>query len=258
MDVRPADPATAGPADRSARPADRSADRDVGVDLAAVAGLLADGTRAAFCLALLDGRAWTASELARHAGVAPSTATSHLNLLVGGGLLAEERHGRHRYLRLTDLRVVALLESLAELAPHRTAPPRTLAASGRRHALARARLCYDHLAGALGLAVTGAMVGRGLLDLGPEPELTAEGRAWLSGLGIVLPGGPRRPEVRACLDWTERRPHLGGAAGAGLCAHALAAGWLSRIGTGRALAVTPAGRRAWRDHLGLAPAPEEL
>ncbi|MFD0297275.1 ArsR/SmtB family transcription factor, partial [Streptomyces sp. NPDC127118] len=94
------------------------AGQDVGVDLAAVSRLLADGTRAAFCLALLDGRAWTAIELARHAGVAPSTATSHLNLLVSGGLLAEERHGRHRYVRVTDRRVVELIEGLAALAPH--------------------------------------------------------------------------------------------------------------------------------------------
>lgn len=93
------------------------ADQDVGVDLAGVARLLADGTRAAFCLALLDGRAWTANELARYAGVAPSTATSHLNLLVNGGLLVEERHGRHRYVRVADRRVVELIESLAALAP---------------------------------------------------------------------------------------------------------------------------------------------
>ncbi|MET8628991.1 helix-turn-helix transcriptional regulator [Kitasatospora sp. NPDC004669] len=233
---------------------DRPADRDVGVDLPAVARLLADGTRAAFCLALLDGRAWTANELARHAGVAPSTATSHLNLLVGGGLLAEERHGRHRYLRLADHRVVTLIESLADLAPRQTVRPRTLAGTGRQQALARARLCYDHLAGSLALAVTDALVGRGLLDWGPAPGLTAVGRDWLTELGITLPGGSRRPPVRACLDWTERRPHLGGAVGAALCDHALAAGWLTRIGTGRALAVTPAGRRAWQDLLGLSPA----
>ncbi|MBO1418899.1 helix-turn-helix transcriptional regulator [Streptomyces sp. FH025] len=221
------------------------------MDLAAVARLLADGTRAACCLALLDGRAWTATELARHAGVAPSTATSHLNLLVAGGLLAEERHGRHRYLRLADRRVVELIESLAALAPRRTPRPRTLAASGRQRALARARLCYDHLAGSVALAVTDAMVERGLLAWGAEPALTGDGTAWLAGLGIALPSGSRRPPVRACLDWTERRPHLAGAAGAALCTHALTAGWLTRVGTTRALTVTATGRRALRDHLGL-------
>ncbi|KQX56924.1 MULTISPECIES: winged helix-turn-helix domain-containing protein [unclassified Streptomyces] len=234
---------------------DRDAEgRDVGVDLAAVAGLLADGTRASFCLALLDGRAWTASELARHAGVASSTATSHLNLLVGGGLLVEERHGRHRYVRLADRRVVDLIESLAELAPRRAVRTRSLSASGRGRALGRARLCYDHLAGSLALAVTDAMAGRGLLEWGSEPGLTHKGADWLAGAGIVLPEGSRRPLVRACLDWTERRPHLAGAVGAALCGHALTAGWVTRIGTTRALSVTDAGRRAFHEHLGLPPA----
>ncbi|MFF9723614.1 ArsR/SmtB family transcription factor [Streptomyces gardneri] len=229
------------------------ADQDVGVDLAAVAGLLADRTRAAFCLALLDGRAWTASELARHAGVARSTATSHLHLLVDGGLLAEERHGRHRYLRVADHRVLELIESLAALAPRQTVRPRSLSASGRQQALARARLCYDHLAGAVSLTVIDAMVERGLLRWGPDPGLTHEGAAWLTELGIAVPSGSRRPLVRACLDWTERRPHLAGAVGAALCDHALTTGWLVRIGTTRALTVTPAGRRAWHDHLGPRP-----
>ncbi|MFJ9684010.1 ArsR/SmtB family transcription factor [Streptomyces sp. NPDC101194] len=230
------------------------AGQDVGVDLAGVAKLLADGTRAAFCLALLDGRAWTANELARYAGIAPSTATSHLNLLVNGGLLVEERHGRHRYVRVTDRRVVELIESLAALAPQHSARPRSLSASGRQQALARARLCYDHLAGTVALAITDAMVERGLLEWGPEPALTGKGALWLAETGITVPTGSRRPPVRACLDWTERRPHLAGAVGAALCAHALATGWMTRIGTTRALLVTPTGRKAWHDHLGLPPA----
>ncbi|MDV5143424.1 winged helix-turn-helix domain-containing protein [Streptomyces sp. SBC-4] len=230
------------------------AGQDVGVDLASVARLLADGTRAAFCLALLDGRAWTANELARYAGVAPSTATSHLNLLVDGGLLVEERHGRHRYVRVADRSVVELVESLAALAPQRSARPRSLSASGRQRALARARLCYDHLAGTVALAITDAMVERGLLEWGPDPGLTGKGALWLAEVGITVPGGSRRPQVRACLDWTERRPHLAGAVGAALCTHALATGWMTRIGTTRALTVTPAGRRALHDRLGLPPA----
>ncbi|WP_405667888.1 winged helix-turn-helix domain-containing protein [Streptomyces sp. NBC_01166] len=229
------------------------AGQDVGVDLAGVAKLLADGTRAAFCLALLDGRAWTANELARYAGIAPSTATSHLNLLVNGGLLVEERHGRHRYVRVADRRVVELIESLAALAPQDKARPRSLSASGRQHALARARLCYDHLAGTVALAITDAMVERGLLEWGPEPGLTNKGTLWLVEIGITVPTGSRRPPVRACLDWTERRPHLAGAVGAALCTHALTTGWMTRIGTTRALLVTPAGRAAWHDHLGLPP-----
>jgi DNA-binding transcriptional ArsR family regulator len=221
-------------------------------DLAAVAGLLADATRACFCLALMDGRAWTAKELARHAGVAASTATEHLNLLVGGGLLAEVRQGRHRYLRLAGPEAAELVEHLAAFSPVRAAPPRSLPADGRRRALARARTCYDHLAGALGVAVTDAMTERGLLRRDGGLALTPDGHAWLAALGITLPPPPsRRPPVLPCLDWTERRPHLGGSAGAALYRHALDAAWLTRIGTSRAVALTPAGERALRDHLGL-------
>ncbi|WP_405459140.1 helix-turn-helix domain-containing protein [Streptomyces sp. NBC_00101] len=225
-----------------------------GPDLAALAGLLADRTRAGFCLALLDGRAWTATELARHAGVAPSTATEHLNRLVAGGLLAEERQGRHRYVRLADPAAAELIENLAAMAPRRAAPLAvSLPAVSRSRALARARTCYDHLAGALGVALTTAMTDRGLLDWAHGLALTAAGTAWLDGLGIALPPptGPRRPPVRSCLDWTERRPHLAGAVGAALCRHAFDAGWITRIGSSRAVAVTGTGADALADHLGL-------
>ncbi|MFJ9765572.1 winged helix-turn-helix domain-containing protein [Streptomyces erythrochromogenes] len=222
-----------------------------GPDLAALAGLLADGTRASFCLALLDGRAWTATELARHAGVAASTATEHLNLLVGGGLLAQERQGRHRYVRLADPETAQLIETLASMAPRRVAPSRSLPAVNRSRALARARTCYDHLAGALGVAITEAMTDRGLLDWEQGLTLTGNGTVWLADLGIALPPATRRPPVRSCLDWTERRPHLAGAVGASLCRHAFDSGWITRIGTGRAVALTEIGRRTLQDHLGL-------
>ncbi|SEG52929.1 transcriptional regulator, ArsR family [Actinacidiphila yanglinensis] len=225
--------------------------RGAGPDLAAVARLLADGTRAAFCLALLDGRAWTATELARHAGVAPSTATEHLHALVRGHLLTEERQGRHRYVRLAGPQVAELVESLASLAPEHRPAPRSLSADGRRRALAHARTCYDHLAGAVGVAVTDAMIGRGLLDPAHGLGLTGAGAAWLADLGIGVPPGTRRPSVRPCLDWTERRPHLAGAVGAALCRHAFDAGWITRVGSTRAVAVTPAGRQALHRHLGL-------
>ncbi|KPC68951.1 ArsR/SmtB family transcription factor [Streptomyces albus] len=228
--------------------------RTKGPDLAAVAQLLADGTRASFCLALLDGRAWTATELARHAGVAASTATEHLNALVRGNLLVEERQGRHRYVRLADAPVAELVENLAALAPDRSAPPRSLSAAGRRRALAHARTCYDHLAGTLGVAITDAMTERGLLDWEHGLRLTGAGEGWLTELGVTVPAGTRRPAVRSCLDWTERRPHLAGAVGAALCGHALGSGWILRIGTTRAVTVTPEGRQVLRDRLGLSDA----
>lgn len=134
------------------------------------------------------------------------------------------------------------------------AQPGSLSAANRRRALARARTCYDHLAGALGVLITEAMTRRGLLDWGQGPALTSDGARWFAALGIALPSATRRPLVRSCLDWTERRPHLAGAAGAALCGHALNSGWITRIGSGRAVALTGTGRNAIREHLGLVPA----
>ncbi|MFF0311390.1 ArsR/SmtB family transcription factor [Streptosporangium sp. NPDC004379] len=223
------------------------------VPLAALAALLADPTRARFCLALLDGRAWSAGELARGAGVAASTASEHLSRLVEAGLLAEERQGRHRYVRLADPGVAQLIE---DLAAHAGGPgggrPVTLRASAAARAMAGARTCYDHLAGRLGVAVTDALTARGLLCQDAGFALTREGLEWfVTGLGVGLPGSGRRPLARPCLDWTERRHHLAGAAGAALCSALLERGWVVRIGSGRALRVTGGGRRALAELLGL-------
>ncbi|MFE9609195.1 ArsR/SmtB family transcription factor [Streptomyces sp. NPDC006012] len=250
--------------------------------LAALAGLLADETRAACLLALLDGRAWTNGELARHAGVAASTLSEHLGKLVAGGLLTEERQGRHRYVRLADERVAQLVEELtARVDPEAAVRrPRTLREAGAGSALARGRTCYDHLAGRLGIAITDALTARGVLGVTngptgtaaaglrvpaaapPRPAqaertsaftLTDAGREWFDGAGIGLPRTGRRPPARACLDWTERRPHLAGVAGAELCRHALRTGWCVRIGSGRAVKVTAAGADALSDLLGIDP-----
>ncbi|MBW8735856.1 MAG: winged helix-turn-helix transcriptional regulator [Streptomyces turgidiscabies] len=218
--------------------------------LAALAGLLADETRAGFLLALLDGRAWTAGELARHAGVAASTTSEHLGKLVAGGLLAEERQGRHRYVRLADAGVAQLVEDLAaRVGP--VAAPRTLRESGAGSAMARGRTCYDHLAGRLGIAVTDALTGRGLLRQDTGFALTDAGLRWFAATGIDLDRTGRRPLTRACLDWTERRPHLAGTAGAALCRHALDARWCVRVGSERAVRVTPEGERAFTQFLGI-------
>ncbi|WP_418956181.1 ArsR/SmtB family transcription factor [Streptomyces tritici] len=223
-------------------------------ELAAFASLFADETRAAFCLALLDGRAWTAGELARHAGVAASTASEHLGKLITGGLLAEERQGRHRYVRLAGPAVAQLVEDLAAAAgPAAPEAPRSLRAASAGRALARGRTCYDHLAGRLGIAIADAMTGHGLLRQDTGFALTDRGVAWFGELGIALPAHGRRPLARGCLDWTERRPHLAGAAGAALCAHALRAGWCVRIGGERAVKVTADGERALRETLGIEP-----
>ncbi|MER7107138.1 winged helix-turn-helix domain-containing protein [Streptomyces sp. NPDC000229] len=224
-----------------------------GPDLAAFAGLLADRTRAAFCLALLDGRAWTASELARTAGVAQSTASAHLDRLVRGGILAEERRGRNRLLRLASADTAEMIENLAARAPSRPVPVRSLTDSHRRRALAHARICYDHLAGALAVAITEAMTGLGLLAWDYGPALTAAGRDWLCELGIAddRPDSSWRPHVRTCLDWTEQRPHLAGAVGAALFRHALDSSWLVHRSPNRTVTVTDAGQAALRARFGL-------
>jgi DNA-binding transcriptional ArsR family regulator len=220
--------------------------------IARLAGLLADETRATFCLALLDGRGWTATELARHAGVAPSTASEHLSKLVDGGLLIEHRQGRHRYVSLAGPHVADLIEELTAMAPPGP-PPRTLRAAAASDAMTRARTCYDHLAGRLGVALTDAMTTAKLLDQSTGFALTDDGLGWFDALGLSL-ARTGRPLVRGCLDWTERRTHLAGLAGARMCQYFFARGYLTRIGTGRAVRVTPAGRSAIADLLPVEPA----
>ncbi|MFF4801762.1 ArsR/SmtB family transcription factor [Streptomyces sp. NPDC001351] len=220
--------------------------------LARLAGLIADETRATCLLALLDGRAWTASELARHAGVAASTLSEHLGKLVAGDLLAEERQGRHRYVRLADAAVAQLVEDLAaQVGPVDAVRPRGLRESSAGSAMARGRTCYDHLAGRLGIAVTDAMTLRGLVRQDTGFALTDAGVRWFEATGIALDRRGRRPLARACLDWTERRPHLAGVAGAALCRHAFEAGWCVRIGSERAVKVTTTGQQALAEHLGM-------
>jgi DNA-binding transcriptional ArsR family regulator len=222
-----------------------------GASVARLAALLADPTRAGMCLALLDGGAWTAGELATATGVARSTASEHLDTLVGGGLLTEERQGRHRYLRLASPAVAALVEELSAHAAPGVAP-RSLRTVTASEALARGRTCYDHLAGRLGVAVLDAMAGRDLVDTRRGVAVTDAGIAWLHDLGVDVAAmqESRRPLVRTCLDWTERRPHLGGAAGAALCGRLLETGWVERT-SGRAVRVTGPGERGLRRLLGL-------
>lgn len=226
--------------------------------LAGWAALLADRTRAAFCLALLDGRAWTVGELARHAGVAVSTASEHADRLVAGGLLAQRKQGRHRYLQLAGPQVAELIETVAGAPrPGSPSPVTSLSAAHRRRNLAYARTCYDHLAGFVGVVLADALLARGHVSRSHGLVVTPRGVAWLAALGIALDKSGKRPVVRECLDWTERRSHLAGTLGAALCRHAFDAGWAERIGTGRAVRFTPAGVAALEDQLGLVIEPAD-
>jgi DNA-binding transcriptional ArsR family regulator len=236
-------------------------------DLAAVGTLLAEPARARILLTLGDGRALPASVLAAEAGIAPSTASAHLGRLVDGGLLAAERHGRHRYFRLAGPEVGELLETVARLAP--PAEIRSLRQGTRAHAVRAARTCYDHLAGRLGTALMAALLERGVLvggdgtfrpDAGDRLssrggdvayELTAPGAAFLRReLGIDPPAG-RRPLVRYCVDWSEQRHHLAGALGAALADRLFALGWIERSRMGRAVHVTRDGADGLRSALGV-------
>ncbi len=217
--------------------------------LARFAGVLADRSRVAVCLALMDGRAWTATELAHHVGVARSTASEHLTALVRAGLLVERRQGRSRYLQLAGADVAAVIEGLGAAVGERVVPS-SLRRARADTRLAEARTCYDHLAGRWGVALYDTLLAGGRLSADGGLVVTQEGRRWFAA-GGALPGpasGGRRPEVRECLDWTERRSHLGGQLGAALLLRALASGWVQRVdGLPRALQVTEAGHQALAD-----------
>lgn len=218
-----------------------------GPDIAGIAQAIADPARAAMLCALMDGRALTAGELAREAGVTPQTASGHITRLAECGLVSVAASGRHRYVAIARPEVSAALESLMHLAAvsgkRRTRP------GPRDEAMREARICYDHLAGAAGVRMLDGFVARRWIAAADAAglTLTADGRDRFVALGVDLDQGgrSRRPVCRACLDWSERRPHLAGRLGAALLAHMLDRRWLLRDGESRALSFTPAGRKAF-------------
>ena len=221
-------------------------------EIALVAGLVGDPARAAMLDALMDGREHAAGELARRAGVTASTASGHLSRLLAGRLVLCGVHGRERRYRLASAEVAAAFEALGRIAP--AAEVRSLRAANRRAQLRVARTCYDHLAGWVGVGVTDALLARGALGLRDGGyELSAAGEKLLRRIGVDVAGARarRRSFALACLDLTERRPHLAGALGAALADTAIANGWLLRRQDGRALTVTPAGRSALRREFGI-------
>jgi DNA-binding transcriptional ArsR family regulator len=211
-------------------------------DIAAVGALIGDRARASMLNALMGSEAISAGELARVGGVSPSGATAHLRRLREGGLVVDETAGRQRVFRLASPELAEALEALALVAP--PSPVRGLRASNEAAALKRARTCYDHLAGELGVAVSDALVSRGILTRGDGCfAVTRTGRPWLEGLGLDLDAlrRVRRSFARGCIDWTERRPHVAGALGAGIADTFFSRGWVRRRPGGRAVVVTAAG-----------------
>lgn len=214
------------------------------VDVASAAGLFADRTRADVVAALLDGRALTAGELARAAGVSAQTVSAHLRRLLDAELVAVEAQGRHRYYRLADERAGRAFEALAVLAPVR--PVRSLRQSRIAADLRLARTCYDHLAGAVAVALADTLTDRALLveDHGTY-RLQPQGKELLDGLGLDLDTleRTRRSFAHPCLDWSERRYHVAGALGAGLLARMVDLGWVSRRPASRAVRLHDVGRQ---------------
>lgn len=225
-----------------------------GPKLASVAALLGDPARANMLTALMDGRALTVSELAGTAAIALPTASGHLSKLEKAALLSVEKQGRHRYYRLSGNDVAQVLESLMGLAQRTGAVP--VRTGPRDAALREARVCYDHLAGGRAVALMDGFLRRGWISRDAEPALTESGRGGLTRIGIDVAKlqRARRPVCRACLDWSERRSHLGGSLGAALLDHTLGRRWARRAG-GRVVAFSPTGGLAFDVAFGLEPPP---
>src|SRR5437016_3165924 len=212
-------------------------------NIAFVAGLLADRTRAIICLALAGGEARPAGELAARAGVSAQTASNHLAKLVAGRILRVEQQGRWRYYRLAGADVGYAVEALAVVAPPLHNPFAGDDVNGAARRLRNARTCYSHLAGRLGVALADALVAEGWLeDDGRGYRVTTKGARSLRALGIETNGRRGQAPARWCLDWTERRPHVAGPVGTALAELALARGWVRRLRGTRALLVTSSGR----------------
>lgn len=216
--------------------------------LSDVASLVGEPSRAAILLALLDGRALPAGELAGEADLSAAATSLHLAKLTQGGLLAVHREGRHRYYRLANEDVAHALEALGVIATARPAPR---ALSPERAALRAARTCYDHLAGALAVTLAQRLEAERVLATTGERDyaITPKGAAWLADRLAIEAGAlaqGRRPLARRCLDWTERRPHVAGALGAAILTRLLEARWAVKRPHSRALRVTERGREGLR------------
>ncbi len=214
---------------------DRQLELQSEADLAGIAALIGEPARAAMLTALMDGLALPAGELAELAGVSPQTASAHLTKLLEGGLLSVETHGRHRYHRLSSPQVAVALEALMTISP----APRSRSRAHKDQALGFARTCYDHLAGWLGVELAHTLEANGwIVKTNLEYRVTEIGRVKLEHFGLdasSLTG-------RACLDWTERRHHIGGALGRAIAARLLELNWVARHPSSRALRVTETGR----------------
>ncbi|MEE9388869.1 MAG: helix-turn-helix transcriptional regulator [Paracoccaceae bacterium] len=224
-----------------------------GPDIAAIAALIGDPGRANMLSALMSGKALTATELAFEAGITAQTASAHLAKLEAGGLLAREKQGRHRYFRLLDEDVAHVLEALMGLAAKRG---KLRSRTGPRDPeLRHARVCYQHLAGEMGVQMYDSLRGRGFLDVGGDGlNLTGAGQDMLVGIGIDIAGlgGQRGPLCRECLDWSARRSHLAGSLGRALLRHVYGQGWAKQVDGSRIVRFSARGKVAFGGVFGVA------
>ncbi len=216
-------------------------------DISKVGALLADPARAAIIVALCEEHALPASELAERARISASTTSIHLTKLMEAGWVELARYGRHHYYRLSSPQITKLLEQAMSVVPARTTLKPESERTHPQHGqgdLRLARTCYDHLAGKLGVALTDTLVQQGVLEaVDKDFILTGHSHAMLKDLGVdvAVAAKQRRAFARRCLDWTERRDHLGGALGAAICTTWLEQGWVQRQEQSRALCVTSVG-----------------
>ena len=212
-------------------------------DMTRIAATIGDASRIRMLVLLMEGRALTAKELALGAGIEPGTATPHLKRLVDDGLLESAAQGRHKYFRFASAEVAQVVESLMRVAP----PRKSLAASATREPIRQARFCYDHLAGSLGTSLLAMLLRKRWLEDGAghakQFELTTAGGKAMAAFGLDLPAlrGKRRQFACACLDWSERRDHLGGALGAALAQYFTQQEWITRKKHSRVVLITVAG-----------------
>src|SRR5690348_8777173 len=220
--------------------------------IAEIAGLVGERARANMLSALLDGRALTATELAYAARITAQTASTHLAKLTVAGLIAPIKDGRYRYFRLASPKVAQMLDGIMAVALEDRPRYRPLSRQARE--LQSARICYDHLAGRLSVDLADFFIAREYLVFGDEAaEVTEEGSRFLTefGVDVVAAGARRRHFCRSCLDWTERRPHIGGAIGAALARRCFDLGWAERVKDSRAVIITGSGKQGFMDVFGI-------
>lgn len=218
-----------------------------GPDISLIGALIGDPARANMLTALMSGKALTASELASEAGITLQTASAHLAKLDGARLISPRKQGRHKYFTLADDDVGALLENIMALAAKRGL---TRTRTGPKDpALRKARICYNHLAGDLGVALYDGLHANGWITGEPEDlhvSPTGTARFTQMGLDLVAIDRPRRPMCKSCLDWSARRSHLAGSLGTALLTHITDIGWASRLPDTRVVHFTPNGEAAFR------------